>query len=68
MDYESEPNYSKLKFLLVRPLLEERIVPLKNMLCSAYEPENKANDFCLEEDESSHACGLDIPVNKLPLI
>ena len=50
MDYESEPNYSKLKFLLVRSLLEEGIVPLKNVLCSDYEPGEKANEFCLEED------------------
>ena len=50
IDYESEPNYSKLKFLLVRSLLEEGIVPLKNVLCSDYEPGEKANEFCLEED------------------
>ena len=67
MDYESEPDYGKLKFLLVKSLLEEGIVPLKNALCSDYEPREKTNEFRLEEDESSHACGFDISANKLPL-
>ena len=39
LTYNCEPNYSKLKFILVKALLELGIKPNKNVLCSGFDHE-----------------------------
>lgn len=55
MSYGDEPNYSKLKFLLVKSLLDRNLAPSKNVLCSSLLPNQQTvtiNNIAL--DESNH--------------
>ena len=61
MAYSEEPNYAKLKFLLVKSLLDRNLEPSANALCESSPIENPLLD--ITEDEFAHKIESDPIIN-----